>query len=142
MADLAYARHKLRLMTQNRSESVQNYFERLMVQACQAYGDSQLHNQFVEQQLVEIFLDGLVDDQIALRMIRSKPTTLEKALEIATSEQQAKKVFDLRRGRKSERTETLEIDAISSLPQTTESKNSFGWADKSCFMSEEYPKNE
>ena len=97
MADLAFARQKLRRMTQSRSESVQNYFERLMVHARHAYGETQLQNKFVQQQLVEIFLDGLLDDHMVRRLIRSKPSTLDKALELATAEQQAKKTFDLRR---------------------------------------------
>ena len=97
MADLAFARQKLRRMTQSRSESVQNYFERLIVHARHAYGETQLQNKFVQQQLVEIFLDGLLDDHMVRRLIRSKPSTLDKALELATAEQQAKKTFDLRR---------------------------------------------
>ena len=121
MADLAYARQKLRRMTQSRSESVQNYFERLMVHARHAYGDAQLRDRFVQQQLVEIFLDGMLDDHMVRRLIRSKPATLDRALELATSEQQAKKAFDLRRGHNPEEEEDMNVDAITSMP--TDPKN-------------------
>ena len=112
MADSAFARQKLRRMGQSRSESVQNYFERLMKHARHAYGDSQLKDPLVQQQLVEIFLEGLGDDNMVRRLIRLKPTTLEAALRHATSEQQAKKAFDLRRGNLPEE-EDMEIGVIS-----------------------------
>ncbi len=52
---------------------------------------------------------------------RSKPATLDRALELATSEQQAKKAFDLRRGHNPEEEEDMNVDAITSMP--TDPKN-------------------
>ena len=98
MADLAFARQKLRRMAQAKGESVQNYHERLMINAAHAYGEEQLNESFVQLQLVEIFVDGLADDHMVRRLIRLRPSTLAAALKQATSEQQATKAFDLRRG--------------------------------------------
>ena len=116
-ADVAFARQKLRRMAQSRSESVQNYYERLMVHARHAFGDDQLQDGFVQQQLVEIFLDGLVDDQMVRRLIRSKPETLERALDLSCAEQQARKAFDLRRGHNpnEEAMDPMDISAVTSL---------------------------
>ena len=116
MADLAFARIKLRRMAQARAESVQNYFERLMVHARHAYGDLEMQDNFVQLQLVEIFVDGLLDDHMVRRLIRLKPTNLEAALRHATSEQQARKAFDLRRGPQTEH-EPMEIGVLSTAPE-------------------------
>ena len=120
LADVLFSRQKLRQVVQSRSESVQNYFERLLSHARQAYGDGQLDNPFVQMQLTELFMDGLLCDATVKRLIRAKPKTLDQALELATSEQQAQKAFDLRRG-----VNDMEIDAISteqpeSLPLNNE----------------------
>ena len=120
-ADVAFARQKLRRMTQSKVESVQNYFERLMIHARHAYGDTELHDRFVQQQLVEIFLDGLVDDTMVRRLIRSKPQTLDRALELATSEQLARKAFDLRRGNLREEVD-MDIDSITTMAARREDK--------------------
>ena len=98
MADLAFARRKLRQMTQARGESVQNYYERLMLNAAHAYGEEQLDESFVQLQLVEIFVDGLADDHMVRRLIRLRPSTLDVALRKALSEQETDRVFELKRG--------------------------------------------
>ena len=113
MADLAYARQKLRRMAQSKRESVQNYYERLMIHAAHAFGDEQMKESFVQLQLVEIFVDGLSDDHMVRRLIRLKPNTLADALRLATSEQQAKKAFDLRRGLRPGE-EDMEVNAVTS----------------------------
>ena len=113
MADLAFARQKLRRLTQARGESVQNYHERLMINAAHAFGEEQLNESFVQLQLVEIFIDGLTDDHMVRRLIRLRPSTLAVALKQATSEQQATKAFDLRRGLRPGE-EPMEVNAVTS----------------------------
>lgn len=44
--------------------------------------------------VLDVFVDG-----IARGRIKSKPNTLKRAVEIATSERQAARTFDLRRGK-------------------------------------------
>ena len=113
MADLTFARQKLRRIAQAKGESVQNYHERLMVNAAHAYGEGQLNESFVQLQLVEIFVDGLADDHMVRRLIRLRPSTLAAALKQATSEQQATKAFDLRRGLRPGE-EPMEVNAVTS----------------------------
>ena len=113
MADLAFARQKLRRMMQAKGESVQNYHERLMINAAHAYGEEQLNESFVQLQLVEIFVDGLADDHMVRRLIRLRPSTLATALKQATSELQATKAFDLRRGLRPGE-ELMEVIAVTS----------------------------
>ena len=113
MADLAYARQKLRRLVQLKAESVQNYFEKLMAAARVAYGEDQLTDPHVQMTLVEIFVDGMVEDATVKRLIRLKPTTLEDALKYATQEQQARKAFELRRGHATDSGPTpMEVDLL------------------------------
>ena len=114
MADLAYARQKLRRLVQLKSESVQNYFEKIMTAARIAYGEDQLADPHVQMTLVEIFVDGMVEDATVKRLIRLKPTTLEEALEHATQEQQARRAFELRRRHATESEPTpMEVDLLA-----------------------------
>ena len=98
LADLAYSRQKLRRITQARGESVQNFYERLMTAAKIAYEEEKLSNDYIQEQLVEYFVDGLQEDAIVKRLLRLRPEKLDDALKIATEEQQTQKAFDLRRG--------------------------------------------
>ena len=114
LSDLTLARQKLRRMVQGKSESVQNFYERLLNTARIAYEEEKLDEDYIQQQLVENFLDGLTDDGMVRRLIRLKPATLDKALEHATAEQQAQKVFNLRRGHTTESEHTpMEVDVVS-----------------------------
>ena len=48
------------------------------------------HNQggqAVERQLIDIFVDGLTNDQLKLKILRDQPGTLQGAIGIATNEQ-------------------------------------------------------
>ena len=126
MSDIAYAKQKLRKLVQGRSESVQNFCERLMTTAKSAYNEDKLRNEFVQQQLVEYFTDGLLEDNAVKRIVRKKPATLEEALGIATEEQQVQRSFELRRGQDPSAEHTpMEVDAISSgnKDELTEMKN-------------------
>ena len=113
MADLTFARQKLRRIAQAKGESVQNYHERLMVNAAHAYGEGQLNESFVQLQLVEIFVDGLADDHMVRRLIRLRPSTLAAALKQATSEQQATKAFDLRRSGLRPGEEPMDVNTVT-----------------------------
>ena len=114
MSDLTLARQKLRRLVQGKSESVQNFYERLLTIAKSAYDEANMKEDYLQQQLVEHFLDGLADDGMVRRLIRLKPTTLDKALEHATAEQQAQKAFNIRRGHATESEHTpMEVDVVS-----------------------------
>ena len=112
MADLQYARQKLRRMVQTRGESVQNYYERIMTVAASAFGLAERKDRHVQQQLIEYFVDGLRDDNMVRKLIRQKPETLERALEMATNEQQTNKSFDLRRGQAKDAPTPMEVGVV------------------------------
>ena len=118
LADLAYARQKLRRLVQGRNESVANFHERLLTAAQNVYGAEKLKSEFIQDQLIEYFIDGLTEDVMAKRLIRLKPQTMEDALSHATSEQQAQKTFELRRGTTANPEHTpMEVDMLTSTQQ-------------------------
>ena len=114
MSDLAFAKHKLRRMVQGKSESVQNFYERLLTVAKSAYTEEKLQEEYIQLEMVEHFLDGLTDDGMVRRLIRLKPKTLDDALQKATDEQQAQKSFKLRRGHVTEQESTpMEVNVVT-----------------------------
>ena len=115
LVDAQLALHQLRKTRQRPDENVQNYAERLIVLCDDAYPGDNITVDHIQKQLVETFTDGVKDNAIARKLIREKPITLEKALEIATQEQQTARAFELRR----EET-PMEVDAISQIEQTME----------------------
>ena len=112
LADLTYARLKLRRLTQMKSETVQNFHERVLSTAQDVFEPNKLKQKHVEEELVQHFIDGLNCDVMARRLIRLKVTTMDKALEHAIAEQQAQKSFDLRRGPTREEV-PMEVDSIT-----------------------------
>ena len=112
LADLAYARHRLRRLTQMKSETVQNFHERVLAAAQEVFDSDQLKQDYIQQQIVEFFLDGLSSDVMARRLIRLKVNKMDKALEHALAEQQAQKSFDLRRGPSTRQEEDMEVDSV------------------------------
>ena len=112
LADVQYARQQLRRLAQRPEESIQNYYERIMLTASNAFGPSEMSDKHVETQLIDFFIDGLRDDGLVRRLLRKSPKTLADAFKLATNEQQAQRSYDLRRGRAE--VEPMEIDAMSS----------------------------
>lgn len=89
IADQEHALSMLRHVRQRFGESIQNYAERLLMLAEEAYNN--VGNQAVERQLIEIFVDGLRDDPLRLKLMRDRPPTLQGAIAIATNEQNLRK---------------------------------------------------
>ena len=120
-ADETLAKQRLRKLEQNRKEDVQGYYERLMKLAQRVYKD-RLDDPLIQSTLVDIFMDGVLDDQLAKKLIKIKPQTLEEALAGATTEQQAKRAFDIRRKITSKNRgmrpgeEDMEIGTLRSAP--------------------------
>lgn len=122
MADLQFARQTLRRQTQKQGESVQNYFESLLTAAKNAYVGEDIDDRFIQAQLTEIFIDGLRDDHIARKLIRQRPEKLERALTLATEEQQAARAFQLRRGTPAADGPTpMEVDEMGATSRKPES---------------------
>ena len=75
----------LRQVRQKAGENIQNYAERILSLAEEAY-DNQ-GGDAIEKQLIDIFIDGLLNDQLKLKILRDQPDTLQGAVAIFTSEQ-------------------------------------------------------
>lgn len=115
MSDMLYARQTLRKLKQGKGESVQNFYDRLISLAEEAFDADDIGDDVIQQQIIEIFVDGLTSDPMARKLIRSKPNTLENALKLATEEQQATRSFALRRGT-GRSVEPMEVDNLDSSP--------------------------
>ena len=75
----------LRRVKQKQGESIQNYFERILSLAEEAYNNQ--GGDAVERQLIDIFVDGLTNDQLKMKIFREQPNTLQRAVATATNEQ-------------------------------------------------------
>ena len=75
----------LRNCKQKPGESIHTFAERLLSLAEEAY-DNQ-GGDAVERQLIDIFVDGLTNDQLKLKILRDHPDTLQAAIGLATNEQ-------------------------------------------------------
>ena len=85
----------LRKTKQKPNESVQLFAERLLNVAEDAYpqgGDRPV----VEQQLINIFVDGLYYDYLKMKVLRDDPQTFDEAIQVAMKEQNIRKRFSLR----------------------------------------------
>ena len=117
LADTQLALRQLRKMKQRPDENVQNYAERLIALCDDAFPEHDVNDNHIQKQLVETFTDGVRDNGIARKLIRSRPDKLDKAVEIATQEQQTARAFELRREEV-----PMEIDAIVKVEQTMEKR--------------------
>ena len=109
LADVLFARQRLKRLKQKKVESVQNFFQRIISLADESYPGQNLANNVIQEQLIEIFVDGLLDNNMAKRLIRARPQNTAAALHMATQEQQATRAYELRRG------ETpMEVDNVRS----------------------------
>ncbi|MCG7883674.1 MAG: zinc finger domain-containing protein, partial [Candidatus Thiodiazotropha endolucinida] len=75
-------------------ETVQVYAERLITLAGDAFGNQQ--GPATQRQLIDIFVDGLLEDSLKLKVLRGNPADLEAAITTATDEQNLRRRFNLR----------------------------------------------
>ena len=111
LADVQYARQSMRNLRQTKTESVQNFGERIIAVAQEAYPGQNLNDPTIQGQLVEIFASGLKDTGIMKHIVRKRPVDLDRAIILAAAEQQAIKSFELSRSHRRE--EDMEIDLVS-----------------------------
>lgn len=100
------ASQKLRKLSQRTGESVQNFVERILSVAQEAYDN--INQPIVQNILVGTLIDGVLDDATAKKLIREMPDTLAAALELAVSEQTASRTFKMRRRPE----EPMEVDSL------------------------------
>ena len=75
----------LRNCKQKAVESIHVFAERLLSLVEEAY-DNQ-GGGAVERQLIDIFVDGMTNDQLKMKILRDRPDNLQAAIGIATNEQ-------------------------------------------------------
>ena len=72
-------------LRQKAVENIQNYAERILSLAEESY-DNQ-GGDAIERQLIGIFVDGLLNYQLKMKILRDQPNTLQGAVATCTSEQ-------------------------------------------------------
>jgi hypothetical protein len=76
---------QLRKLKQRTNQNEMVFAEVLTSKAREIYGDD-IENPFVQHDLVQIFVMGLINSQIASKILRQLPATLAEAMTIATEE--------------------------------------------------------
>lgn len=85
VTDAQMALSLLRSCKQKAGESIHIFAERLLSLAEEAYNNQ--GGDAIERQLIDIFVDGLTNDQLKLKILRDHPETLQAAIGLATNEQ-------------------------------------------------------
>ena len=111
------SRRKLRNSVQREGQTVLEYYEELLALATEIYGENVNDDEWIQSELVGIFIDGVHDNRVARKLIKRKPKTLSEALEVAIKEQQADRSYNIRRGAEPK---PMEVDAISKGSETSE----------------------
>ena len=118
LGDTDIAKQALRGLRQHKGESVENFAQRIMDFAEDAYPENELDEDLIQSHLCDIFMDGLLDDSTAKKLYRTRPATLDDAVKVAVKDQQANKAFNLRRFPREEEemeVDTLDVSRLSNL---------------------------
>jgi hypothetical protein len=78
---------ELTRIKQHQGENVQNFADRIMALAEEAYEGIGDGLQVVEQQLIMFFTEGLIQPSVRAKVIRENPRTFQNAVTLATGEQ-------------------------------------------------------
>ena len=98
-SDIIDCQHSLQVLRntrQRQGDTVQVYTERLLGLAEQAWPDDPLSAPLIQSQILDIFIDGLQNSQIARKVLRDAPTSVAQATKIAVDKQNLTKKFDFR----------------------------------------------
>ena len=97
--DSQHVMSMLRTVRQGQDETVQMYFEKFIQIAKDAYPSVEGHEEvqaLIQKQLLDMFCDGLCHDFLRLKILKGDPKSLREAYEIALSEQNLHKRFNIR----------------------------------------------
>ena len=83
-------------MKQQKEENIQNYSTRVLKLALEAFDN--IETPEIQRQLVGVFVDGLINDHIKIKLIHQKPQTLSAAAESAVRMQNFQAEVRLRLG--------------------------------------------
>lgn len=92
-------------------ESVQIFGERIIDLAEEAFPGTNLNDPLVARQLIDHFIDGLRDNNMARKIVRDNPSTLKEAIDIAGKEQEFVQKFKARGKR--EYDEPMDISKVT-----------------------------
>ena len=109
VTDRQMALSLLRSVKQKTDETIQVFAERILSLAEMAYlnqgGDA------VERQLIDIFIDGITNDPLKMKILRDQPNTLQGAIAIATNEQNLRVMVQMTHSHaQSSHHEPMEVD--------------------------------
>ena len=96
IVDSQHALQVLRGARQKSGEIIQVFAERLICMAEQAWPDQDLTGPLIARQLIDCLIDGLTDSGIARKVMRENVITFAQAVQIAVSEQNLTRKFELR----------------------------------------------
>ena len=108
VTDRQMALSLLRTVRQKPGENIQLFAERILSLAEEAY-----HNQggdAVVRQLIDVFVDGLTQDNLKMKILRDQPDTLQGAIAIATNEQNLRARVQLTHTTPQRREVPMEVD--------------------------------
>jgi hypothetical protein len=96
-ADTQHALNRLRHSKQQKGETIQNFAERILTYADEAFPGENINNPLIQTQLRDAFIDGVTDENVARHLIKNLPPTLDHAVTRATTEMQADRAYRVRR---------------------------------------------
>lgn len=118
-SEITDSQHALAVMRRTRqsdNESVQLFAERLLQIAEDAYDSERMADPLIQQQLVDIFCDGIAYDYLRMKILRENPRNLESAVEVAMKEQNLRKRLNLRSADTTKSTEPLNEARFDTTP--------------------------
>ena len=119
LADARYAKQNLRALEQTRSESVQNFSERVYLAAQEAFPGQDIDTDSTLQGiLVDVFINGLRNASIARHLIRTNPRSFDQAVVNAAQEQQTLRSIKLQQTTKRSE-EPMEVDVHDPTPNAS-----------------------
>ena len=110
IVDQKHARNVLRLSKQKQDESIIAFSTRLYNLSLEAY-DAQVLGEHMQEELTDIFIDGIRNQKLRFKLMERKPATFEQAVKIANEDQHLRKMFALRGHRTVDGEEDMEIDS-------------------------------
>lgn len=96
ITDVSHALSLLSKCRQKPGQNIQLYANEMQNFVNEAYDPQKVKDQIVQQQLVEFFTDGLREDGIRLKIMRERPKTFDKAVDLAMGEQNLRERLALR----------------------------------------------
>ena len=106
VTDPQMALSMLRKVKQKQGETIHNYSDRILTLAEDAYGNQ--GGNAAERNLIDIFVDGLLNDHLKMKILRDQPITLQAAIAVAVNEQNLRNTVNIASG--TSQYEPVEVD--------------------------------